>query len=110
MLERVHHESFGEIRKTIVTLCGAGNSRLETLGCLSLNLSQENNTISVTVYIVRCETKLLLRLPAIRKLGLIHDVLGNFSVTAAEHKNGLPSLRTKADVVHAYLGLFHGLG
>ena len=50
--------------------------------------------------------KLLLDVPAIRHLGLIHDIPGKYAIKAIEVKVSTPSLLSKEDVLKAYLKLF----
>ena len=61
------------------------------------------------VFVIRCTPKLLLAIPAIRHMGLIHDILGTYTTKAIELKVPPPPLRSK-DVLKAYPKLFTGLG
>lgn len=60
------------------------------------------------MFVIRGTPKLLLAIPAIRHLGLIHDIPGTYTIKAIELKVPPPPLRSK-DVLKA-TQLFTGLG
>ena len=61
---------------------------------------------------MRGTSKLLLGVPAIRSLGLIHEMPGTYSIKAVNQMPDNHSLRsgTKEDIVNQYPKLFQGLG
>ena len=80
--------SFGNLSVPDRKLVGAGDATLDTIGCVTMELKHENKTqITEQVYVVRGATKLLLGIPAIRSLGLIHEIPGTYSVKVVEIKN-----------------------
>ena len=123
MPESVYRESFGELRAPDRELVGAGDSPLETVGMANMKLSLGNTCIVEQVYVVKGATKLLLGIPEIRKLGLIPEIKGAYSIRALESKpvekakvetekpariTTLPA--TKEGIMKAYPKLFTGLG
>ena len=93
-------------------LVGAGDVPLVTLGCAVMNLTLPETVIKEQVYIVRGAFKLLLGGPALRSLGLIHEIPGMSSVNAVNQMPDNHPLRsrTKEDIVKQYPMLFEGLG
>ena len=61
------------------------------------------------MYIVKGASKLLLGLPGIRKLGLIHDLPGTYSIKAINVAEVSPPM-SKQSVVNEYPKLLSGLG
>lgn len=60
------------------------------------------------MFVIRGTPKLPLGIPAIRRLGLIHDIPGTYIIKAIELKVPPPPLRSK-DVLNVYPNLFTGL-
>ena len=71
MSEMLYKKSYGDIHSTGRTLFVTGKIPLHTLECVRMELSRGDTTIQEDVYIVRGVKMLLLRQPAIEKLGLI---------------------------------------
>ena len=90
----------------------AGDVPLMTLGCAVMNLALAETVIKERVYVVRGASKPLLGVPAIRSLGLIHEIPGSYSVKAVNQMPDNHSLRsgTKEYIVKQYPTLFQGLG
>jgi len=82
MPEAIYKSSYGTLSKSDRELVGAGDVPLVTLGCAVMNLSLAETVIKERVYVVRGTSKLLLGVPAIRSLGLIHEIPGTYSVKA----------------------------
>ena len=82
MPEAMYKSSYGMLSKSDRELVGAGDVPLVTLGCAVMNLILAETVIKEQVYIVRGASKLLLGVPAIRSLGLIHEIPGMYSVKA----------------------------
>ena len=82
MPEHIYKSSYGTLSKSDRELVGAGDVALKTLGCAVMNLKQDETVIKERVYVVSGASKLLLGIPAIRSLGLIHDIPGTYSVKA----------------------------
>lgn len=85
MPEHIYKSSYGTLSKSDRELVGAGDVALKTLGCAVMNIKQDETVIKERVYVVSGASKLLLGIPAIRSLGLIHDIPGIYSVKAV-HK------------------------
>ena len=111
MPEQAYKESFGNLTSPDRRLVGAGDAALETIGQTDMKLRLGGKEINERVYVVRGAKKLLLGVPAIRKLGLIHEIPNTFSIRAieCEPKEHSP-LDTKAKVLQHYPNLFEGLG
>ena len=77
-----------------------------------MNLTLAETVIKEQVYVVIGASKLLLGIPAIRSLGLIHEISGTYSVRAVSQMPDNHPLRsgTKEDIVKQYPMLFEGLG
>ena len=76
-----------------------------------MELRWGDTTIQEDVYIVQGIKTLLLRQPAIEKLGLIPNIPGAYRIRAVNsEQKEVPKLDTKDDVVKAYPKLFSGLG
>ena len=77
-----------------------------------MNLKQDETVIKERVYVVSGASKLLLGIPAIRSLGLIHEIPGTYSVKAVHQTPDSHPLQsgTKEDIVKQYPSLFQGLG
>ena len=112
MPEHIYKSSYGTLSKSDRELVGAGDVPLKTLGCAVMNLKQDKTVIKEQVYIVSGASKLLLGIPTIRSLGLIHDIPGTYSVTAAHQTPDSHPLQlaTKGDIVKQYPTLFQSLG
>ena len=112
MPEAIYKSSYGILSKSDRELVGAGDVPLMTLGCAVMNLTLAQTVIKERVYVVRGASKLLLGVPAIRSLGLIHEIPGTYSVKAVNQMPDNHSLRsgTKEDIVKQYPKLFQGLG
>ncbi|XP_014668933.1 PREDICTED: uncharacterized protein K02A2.6-like [Priapulus caudatus] len=108
MPEKAYHHSFGELSMPDKELVGAGDKRLNIVGCADMSLCHGNTQVKKSV--VRGASKLLLGVPAIRSLGLIHHILGTCTVRAIDAKAPVLPLRTKTEVMEAYPMLFTGLG
>ena len=112
MPEHIYKSSYRTLSKSDRELVGAGDVPLKTLGCAVMNLKQDKTVIKEQVYIVSGASKLLLGIPTIRSLGLIHDIPGTYSVTAAHQTPDSHPLQlaTKGDIVKQYPTLFQSLG
>lgn len=112
MPEHIYKSSYGTLSKSDRELVGAGDVPLKTLGCAVMNLKQDETVIKERVYVVSGASKLLLGIPAIRSLGLIHDIPGTYSVKAVHQTPDSHPLQsaTKGDIVKQYPTLFQGLG
>ena len=51
-----------------------------------MDLTHVNTLVKEKVYVIRGTPKLLLGVPAIRSLGLIHEIPGTYSIKAVEVK------------------------
>lgn len=76
MPESPYKESYGPLSKADRELVGAGDVPLMTLGFALTNLALPKTIIQERVYIFKGASKLLLRIPAIRSLGLIREIAG----------------------------------
>ena len=85
MPEAIYKSSYGRLSKSDREFVGAGDDPLMTLGCAVMNLTLAETVIKEEVYIVRGASKLLLGVPAIRSLGLIHEIPSTYSVKAVNH-------------------------
>jgi len=86
-------------------------SQLKTVGYVEMPLKLGQNLVKKEkVYFARGTPNLLLGIPAIRHLGLIHDIPGKYAIKAIEEKVSPPPLRSKEDVLKAYPKLFIRLG
>lgn len=112
MPEALYKPSYGKLEQSDVTLIGAGDKTLDILGCVKMEISNENRRISETVYVIKGGSKLLLGIPGIRALGLLDDIPGTYSIRAVCHaKEVEPFTRNTSDCVkHKYPKLFSGLG
>lgn len=112
MPEHIYKSSYGTLSKSDRELVGAGDVPLKTLGCAVMNLQQDETVIKERVYVVSGASKLLLGIPAIRSLGLIHEIPGTYSVKAVHQMPDSHPLQsgTKEDIVKQYPSLFQGLG
>ena len=94
-------------------LVGAGDVPLTAVGFTIMNLVSEDKAIAERVYIVKGASKPLLGIPAIRGLGLIHQIRGAYIIKAvhntppADNNPVLSSLND--DIVKKYPMLFQGL-
>lgn len=84
--ESVYKPSFGKLSVPDRELLGAGDARLDTVGCVEMDLTHVNTLVKEKVYVIRGTPKLLLGVPAIRSLGLIHEIPGTYSIKAVEVK------------------------
>ena len=78
-----------------------------------MNLALPKTIIQERVYIVKGASKLLLRIPAIRSLGLIREIAGTYRVNPVDHTRSSDfPLRpdVKKNIVKQYPMLFRGLG
>lgn len=82
----IYKLSYGRLLKSELELVGAGDVPLVTLGRAFMSLTLDETVIKERVYIVKGESKLLLGIPAIRSLGLIHEIPGTFRVKAIHHR------------------------
>ena len=118
MPETFYKDVYGTLCKPDRKLVGAGDTPLDTVGCMDLNLTRGKHTqIKEKVYVVRGASKLLLGVPAIRSLGLIHEIPGTYSIKTVEAVRSSQTppvpdspLVTKEQVVKEYPQLFQGLG
>ena len=105
MPEAIYKLSYGTLSYSDRELARAVDVPLVTLGCAVMSLTLAETVIKERVYIVRGA-------PAIRRLGLIHEIPWTYSVKAV---NQIPDnhplrLGTKEDIVKQYPMLFQGLG
>lgn len=113
MPESPYKESYGPLSKADRELVGAGDVPLMTLGFALMNLALPKTIIQERVYIVKGASKLLLRIPAIRSLGLIREIAGTYRVNPVDHTRSSDfPLRpdVKKNIVKQYPMLFRGLG
>ncbi len=55
---------------------------MQTVGETSMSIRLGNSEITEQVFIVKGATNLLLVVPAIRNLGLVHDISNSYSIRA----------------------------
>ena len=113
MPESAYKESYGKLSKPDRELVGAGDVPLTTVGFTIMNLISEDKAVADRVYIFKEASKLLLGIPAIRGLGLIHQIPGTYSIKAVHHtppadNNPVPS-SVKDDIVKKYPMLFQSI-
>ena len=108
--ESVYKPSYGKLSVPDRELLGAGDTKLDTVGCVDMTLSHGHTQVKEKVYVVRGTPKLLLGIPAIHSLGLIHEIPGTYTIRVVEVKMPQCPLKTKEDIVKAYPKLFTGLG
>ena len=112
--ESLHKETCGALSEPDRELVGAGDVPLKTLGWIPMNLTLGDKGVEERVYVVRGASKLLLGIPAIRSLGLIHEIPGAYSIKTIQHepssKSSALRFDTKEDIVNQYPTLFQGLG
>ena len=112
MPEQVYEESFERLTPPERKLVGAGDAPLKAIDQTNIDLRLGRKQMKECVYVVRGVKKLLLGVPAIRKLGLIHDIPSTFSIRAVEYepsKKEQPPLDTKDRVFLHYPRFFIGL-
>ena len=109
MPEAIYKSSYEMLSKSDRELVREGDVPLVNLGCAVMNLTLDETVIEV--YVVRRASKLLLGVPAIRNLGLIHEITGTYSVKAVSKMPVNHPLQsgTKEDIVKQYPTLFEGL-
>ena len=109
--DAIYKSSYETLSKSDRELVGAGDIPLVTLGCEVMNLTPDEKVIKERVYAVRWASKLLLGIPAIRSLGLIHEIPSTYSFEAVHQTPDKHPLRsgTKEDIVKQYPTLFQGL-
>ena len=102
----------GRFQNLTENLLEQGHVPLMTLGCTVMNLTLAETVTKEQVYVVSEASKLLLEVPAIRSLGLIHEIPGTYSVKAVNQMPDSQPLRsgTKEDIVKQYPTLFQGVG
>ena len=119
MPTHVYKPDFGELRQSDSTLYGPSDQPLDVKGFVDMNLVMGKNTVRERVYVVAKASKLLLGSPAIRKLGLIKNIPGAFSIRAIRSmaKNSETSkpqvevnFGSASDVKQKYPKLWSGLG
>ena len=106
----VYKPAYGKLSAPDRELLGAGDTTLDTVGYVEMHLSHGNTLVKEKVYVVRGTTKPLLGVPAIRNLGLIHQIPGTYTIRTVQLKTPASCLRLKEDFVRAYPKLFTGLG
>ena len=106
----VYKPAYGKLSAPDRELLGAGDTTLDTVGYVEMHLRHGNTLVKEKVYVVRGTTKPLLGVPAIRSLGLIHEIPVTYTIRAVQLKTPASCLRHKEDVVRAYPKLFTGLG
>ena len=104
MPESIYKSSYGRLSESDRELVGVGDVPFVTLGYAVMNLTQDETVIKERVYVVRDASKLLLGIPAIRSLGLIHEIPGTYSVKAVHRTADNHPLRSgsKEDIVKKY--------
>ena len=109
MPEAIYKSSYGMLSKCDRELVRKGDVPLVNLGCAVMNLTLDETVIKV--YVVRGASKLLLGEPAIRNLGLIHEIPWMYSVKAVSLMPVNHPLHsgTKEDIVKHYPTLSEGL-
>ena len=111
MPEQFYKESFGKLNKADKRLVGADDKPLETIGQITLDLKLGEVTIKEHVYIIRGAKKLLLGIPAIRRLGLIQEIPDTFTIKAiGSQPTQATTSNTKEKITQQYPNLFRGLG
>ena len=112
MPESLYKPCFGKLEQSDVTLIGAGDKTLDILGCVKMEISNENQHISEKVYVIKGGSKLLLGIPGIRSLGLLDDIPGTYSVRAVCHAKAVEPFSNNASncVKRQFPKLFSGLG
>ena len=78
---KVFKPAFGQLQAPGRRLLGPGDQPLDVMGFAYIKLTHGHTQIQEKVYIAQT-SKLLLGMPAIQKLGLIHDIPGAFTVRA----------------------------
>ena len=84
MPESIYKASYGKLSESDRELVGVGDVPLATLVCALMNLTLDETVIEERVHVVREASKLFLEIPAIRSLGLIHEILGTYIVKAVQ--------------------------
>ena len=110
MPEAIYKSSYGTLSKSYGALVGAGDVPLKTLGCAVMDLTPAETVIKERVSLVIGASKLLLGVPAIRRLGLVHGIPGTYSVKAVNHIPDNHPLRSGTKEDKQYPTLFQGLG
>ena len=104
MPEAIYKSSYRMLSKSDRELGRAGDVLLVTLGSAVMNLTLAVIVTKKQVYKDRGTTKLLLGVPAIRSLGLIHEIPWTYSAKAVSQMPGNHPLRsgTKEVIVKQY--------
>ena len=89
MPEAIYKSSYEMLSKSGRELVREGDVPLVNLGCAVMKLTLYETVIKV--YVVRRASKLLLGVPAIRNLGLIHEILWTYSVSQMPDNHPLRS-------------------
>ena len=119
MPAHVYKPDLGELHKSDSTLYGPSDQPLDVRGYVDMHLAMGKNRVCEKVYVVDKASKLLLGAPAIRKLGLIKDIPGAFTIRAIRSmaKSGdtakpqvQVNFESKSDVKQRYPELWSGLG
>ena len=120
MPAHVYKPDLGVLHTSDSTLYGPSDQPLEVRGYVNMYLSMgKSRRVCEKVYVVDKATKLLLGAPAIRKLGLIRDIPGSFTIKAirsmkkSDETTQPPvevSFESEADVKQCFPNLWSGLG
>lgn len=81
MPDHIFKPAFGTLHSSDSTLLGPGDQPLDVKGYVDLNLILGHTCVRERVYVAKA-SKLLLGAPAIRKLGLIRNIPGAFTIKA----------------------------
>ena len=112
MPESAYKESYETLSKSDRELVGVDDVPLRTVGFAIMNLVSEDKAIAERVHLVKRTSKLPLGIPAIRGLGLIHQIPGTYSIKALHHTppadNNPVLFSVKDDIVRKYPTLFSG--
>ena len=119
MPAHVYKPDLGVLHTSDSTLYGPSDQPLEVRGYVDMHLAMGKNVVCEKVYVVDKASKLLLGAPAIRKLGLIKDIPGSFTIRAIRSmaksdETAKPqvevSFESEADVKQCFPKLWSGLG
>ena len=111
MPESIYMPSYGTLSVSDGDLIGIGGVPLVILGSTVMNLSLNKTLVQERMHVVNGASKLLLGIPAIRRLGHIEKLPETYSVKAVQDTPDHHPLLSgiKEDIVKQYPTLFKGL-
>ena len=110
MPEKLYKPKYGKLMEPDISLVGAGEQTLDTVGYAQMKLVAGSKYIFEKVYLIKGGHKSLLGSPGIRSFGLIDNIPGTYSIRAVDTKDELPLKNSVDSVRRDFPKLFSGLG